>query len=70
MDAVGNSSNPTLRTLDEPVCTTITRDLMVVYEKVKLVLMPVGIGDNEAALKRLRSWDLWGPLILCLVLSM
>lgn len=46
MDSVGNTSNSTLRTLDEPVCTTITRDLMVVYEKVKLVMVPVGVGNS------------------------
>jgi len=69
MEAVGNQSNRTLRTLDEPVCTTISRDLMVVYEKVKLVMVPTGVGNSQDAVKRLRSWDLWGPLILCLILS-
>ncbi|KAI8143614.1 Yip1 domain-containing protein [Fennellomyces sp. T-0311] len=50
-------------TLDEPVSTTILRELRQVGGKLKQVLNPAG---NQNVL---RDWDLWGPLILCLVLA-
>ena len=56
-----------VQTLDEPVCTTITRDLRRVGAKLRLVLMPAG--SQADMLKELRDWDLWGPLLLCLALS-
>lgn len=56
-------------TLDEPVWTTISRDLKKVATKLKHVLVPVG-GQQSATLIELRDWDLWGPLLLCLALSM
>ncbi|KAL1923009.1 uncharacterized protein VTP21DRAFT_9385 [Calcarisporiella thermophila] len=74
---IGSSPNPTpipqhspyvntgveLETLDEPVTTTIMRDLRNIGEKMKQVLYPKGRGDV------LRDWDLWGPLFLCLSLA-
>lgn len=54
-------------TLDEPVLTTIARDLRRVGTKLRVVLAP-GASQTDA-LKELRDWDLWGPLLLCLVLS-
>ncbi|KAG5192923.1 terbinafine resistance locus protein [Tribonema minus] len=54
-------------TLDEPVSETIMRDLRQVGSKLKIVLMPKG--DQEGVLKKLKEWDLWGPLLVCLVLS-
>jgi len=50
-------------TLDEPVWDTIKRDLTKVGVKLKHVLLP---GDH---IKELRNWDLWGPLLLCLLLA-
>ncbi|KAG0166546.1 hypothetical protein DFQ30_007076 [Apophysomyces sp. BC1015] len=47
-------------TLDEPVSTTILRDLRKVSGKIKQVLHPRG--DRNV----LKDWDLWGPLLLCL----
>lgn len=35
--------------------------------KTKAVLWPVG---NETNVDALREWDLWGPLIVCLLLTM
>ncbi|KAF4596330.1 hypothetical protein EYR40_007983 [Pleurotus pulmonarius] len=52
-------------TLDEPVSTTIARDLMSVYSKIVQVLYPRKATGREV----LRDWDLWGPLILCLMLG-
>ncbi|KAI9495825.1 Yip1 domain-containing protein [Zychaea mexicana] len=50
-------------TLDEPVSTTILRELRQVGGKLKQVLNPNG---NRHVL---RDWDLWGPLVLCLALA-
>ncbi|KAG9051546.1 hypothetical protein FS837_004056 [Tulasnella sp. UAMH 9824] len=53
-------------TLDEPVLTTIGRDLKSIYTKLIQVLYPARSGSNREVL---RDWDLWGPLILCLALG-
>jgi len=53
-------------TLDEPVTTTIVRDLHSIYIKVVQVLYPRRTGAGREVLK---DWDLWGPLILCLMLG-
>ncbi|KAG2741238.1 Yip1-domain-containing protein [Suillus brevipes Sb2] len=52
-------------TLDEPVTTTITRDLLSIYSKLVHVLYPRKSSGREV----LRDWDLWGPLLLCLCLG-
>lgn len=58
-------------TLDEPISVTIGRDLGQVAGKLRVVLMPIGSKDNnEATLSKLREWDLWGPLLVCLLLSL
>ena len=57
-------------TLDEPVKVTIMRDMKQVAEKLKVVLLPLGQGHHESVLEKLREWDLWGPLLVCLLLSM
>lgn len=51
-------------TLDEPILTTVWRDVQAILRKIRLVVVPVGETRDE-----LRNWDLWGPLILCLVLA-
>jgi len=44
------------------------RDARVVLLKVKEVLWPTkSFQDNDAVT---RDWDLWGPLVFCLVLSL
>jgi len=53
-------------TLDEPVLTTIARDLTSIYTKLVQVLYPARAGASREVL---RDWDLWGPLILCLALG-
>ncbi|CAK5268399.1 unnamed protein product, partial [Mycena citricolor] len=52
-------------TLDEPVSKTIGRDLLSIYTKLVQVLYPRKSTSREV----LRDWDLWGPLILCLLLG-
>ena len=61
------SSNAQLQTLDEPVATTIMRDLKRVATKLRYVLVPSDAQSDT--LTELRNWDLWGPLLLCLALS-
>ncbi|EAS02380.2 terbinafine resistance locus protein Yip1 (macronuclear) [Tetrahymena thermophila SB210] len=53
-------------TLDEPVSKTIGRDLKMIGHKLKYVLLP---RFREETGKSLREWDLWGPLLFCLILS-
>jgi len=57
------SSVSSTDTLDEPVSTTILRDVKRVGVKLRHVLIP-----SDTA-RELRDWDLWGPLILCLLLA-
>ncbi|KAG2017782.1 hypothetical protein CC2G_007263 [Coprinopsis cinerea AmutBmut pab1-1] len=52
-------------TLDEPVSKTIARDLFSIYTKLVQVLYPRRSSGREV----LREWDLWGPLIFCLLLG-
>lgn len=63
-----NSSDAVLNrcTLDEAVCTTIMRDLRAVGFKMWYVMLPSSRHDGA---RELKQWDLWGPLILCLVLA-
>lgn len=51
-------------TLDEPVTTTIMRDIKLFG---RLLLQTVGFQQKETATNR--EWDLWGPLIFCLLIS-
>lgn len=53
-------------TLDEPVMDTIMRDVRSIGEKLMYVLIPMRPGDRG---RRLKDWDLWGPLLLCLALG-
>ncbi len=53
-------------TLDEPIRETIMRDVNKVMRKFKHVLVPVSVDSQEGLSK---EWDLWGPFILCLSLS-
>jgi len=55
----------TADTLDEPIVKTIGRDLFSIYSKLVQVLYPRRTSGREV----LRDWDLWGPLLLCLLLG-
>ena len=57
-------------TLDEPISDTIKRDLNQIKEKLIVVLLPLSHDSNDNVLNKLKDWDLWGPLIVCLLLSM
>eukprot|EP00916_Digyalum_oweni_P002717 GHVL01005072.1.p1 GENE.GHVL01005072.1~~GHVL01005072.1.p1 ORF type:complete len:195 (+),score=18.97 GHVL01005072.1:23-607(+) len=69
MKAIGRLDGVVLghdSTLDEPVKNTILRDLTSIWDKLYYVLLPKSRNDKGAGL---RQWDLWGPLLLCLALS-
>eukprot|EP00331_Platyophrya_macrostoma_P009039 CAMPEP_0176420526 /NCGR_PEP_ID=MMETSP0127-20121128/8653_1 /TAXON_ID=938130 /ORGANISM="Platyophrya macrostoma, Strain WH" /LENGTH=220 /DNA_ID=CAMNT_0017801127 /DNA_START=34 /DNA_END=694 /DNA_ORIENTATION=+ len=53
-------------TLDEPIVVTLKRDLGMIAYKLKYVMMPKA---REEGAKELRNWDLWGPLLICLLLA-
>lgn len=44
------------------------RDVRLVAAKLKVVLLPQT--SSKQTLHALRDWDLWGPLMVCLTLSM
>lgn len=54
-------------TLQEPVIDTIMRDVRSIGEKLMYVLMPIQAADRG---QKLKDWDLWGPLMLCLGLGL
>lgn len=57
----------TTGTLDEPVLDTILREVKQITAKIAHVMMPY---ESQAhTLDHLRDWDLWGPLIIGLLLA-
>ncbi|KAK9376535.1 uncharacterized protein V1513DRAFT_438943 [Lipomyces chichibuensis] len=58
-------------TLDEPVLETLMRDVRAVGRRVKQVLYPkVNANVDTESGQIIRDWDLWGPLVFCLFLSL
>jgi len=53
-------------TLEESVWTTLGRDLKQIGIKLFHVLIPI---RGKKANNALRDWDLWGPLLFCLILG-
>lgn len=49
--------------LDEPILDTLKRDLVGIYQKTKIIALPLSSYDIYKVV--LRGWDLWGPLMLC-----
>jgi len=70
-DVSGSMEVPTFQVsetddgFDEPVRETIMRDLKEVMNKFKHVISPKKEGSNLL----LRDWDLWGPLLLCMIVG-
>ncbi|MCQ2816241.1 MAG: hypothetical protein MJ252_03140 [archaeon] len=54
-------------TLDESIADSLKRDLLRIYSKLKVVLIPKFSASKK---EELHNWDLWGPLIICLLLCM
>ncbi len=38
-------------------------------EKVKYTILMIP-GDREGAIEKLKNWDLWGPLFICLLFTL
>lgn len=53
--------------LDEPIMDTLKRDLAGIYNKMKIIALPLSSYDTYKVV--LRGWDLWGPLLLCTFLA-
>ncbi len=62
IDIAADNEEPRKSTLDEPIITTLKRDLLTIGNKIKYVLVPK---MTERKLEELYNWDLWGPLIFC-----
>ena len=58
-------------TLNESIMTTINRDLSLIYRKIKYVVNPF-MSNSQKKYKNyhIRQWDLWGPLLLNLLLAL
>jgi hypothetical protein len=55
-----------VETLDEPIIDTFKRDLLRICYKLKNVIIP---SLNARKKEELQNWDLWGPLLFCLLLA-
>lgn len=53
-----------LSTLNEPIKDTLLRDCRMIFVKVKHVMLPYKTQESD-----LKKWDLWGPLIFCMLLA-
>jgi len=60
---ISSDSEDDQSTLDEPVSATLKRDLAAIGRKFLYVVFP---RRNPSLLK---DWDLWGPLILCILMA-
>ena len=60
---VKNVSADEMLTLNEPVYKTLWRDLVMIAKKIVQVLLPFLNISNS------KDWDLWGPLLICLILA-
>ena len=67
MTQSSSNSYESPNTLDEAILTTILRDLNLIYTKLKFVVIPYGSKDKKSY--HIKHWDLWGPLILNLLLA-
>jgi len=65
----GDRVRPTENTLDEPVYETFLRDIRSLGRKTLAVMLPFPL-PWLGPVNHLTDWDLWGPLILCLILAM
>ena len=62
-----STSNPDpISTLDESLLKSLSRDLLHIWKRLRYVLLPICWSSNDPHLK---SWDMWGPLLFCLLLS-
>ena len=62
-----SNENQNENSLDESIITTITRDLKLIYYKLKYILNPFSSPVDKKY--HIMIWDLWGPLIFITLLS-
>ncbi|KAA8542028.1 hypothetical protein F0562_023180 [Nyssa sinensis] len=55
-------------TLTEPVWDTMERDLLRIFNNLKLVVLPNPFREDPG--KALRDWDLWGPFFFVVFLGL
>jgi hypothetical protein len=67
-----NNNNNNRNTLNEPILTTISNDFKNIIFKTKQALIPFGSDteNSQDRINKFRDWDLWGPLIFCLLLGL
>ena len=58
-----NFKQQKLQTLEESILLSLVRDIRQILRRVRMVIIPFG------ETKKLKNWDLWGPLVLCISLS-
>ncbi len=66
LTTVVGQTAPVINTLTEPISTTVYRDLKSIGTKLRYVMLPV---SRTEKMQGLRDWDLWGPFMLCIILS-
>ena len=66
LDTQSTNEEISKSTLDEPIMTTLKRDLYAILNKIKYVAVPK---MTERKLEELYNWDLWGPLLFCFLYS-
>ena len=62
-----NSTYYKKNTLNESIRTTINRDISLIITKIKYVVNPFIPRDQKNY--HIRQWDLWGPLLLNIILA-
>ncbi len=70
---VDSVSNDQFNTLKEPIIETLKRDLLQISQKLKFVLVPQNASNFRQLYNcnnQIKVGDLWGPLLLCLSLSL
>ena len=67
IDSKIKSEIPHPNTLKESICSTLSRDLLIIFHKLKFVLNP--FTKSETTMKQIVQWDLWGPLLFTMMLS-
>ena len=53
-------------TLEESLAASLLRDLIQIGKRLKYVIIPVCQDIQDPHMK---SWDLWGPLLFCIILA-
>ena len=55
------------KNMEEPIMTTLKKDLGGIFIKLRYTLFPFSLAEKR---KELRNWDLFGPLLITVLLTM